>query len=468
MPQRSNETQLIDEVPLVLRRHWSLLVLVALLVAAFVLGGRWALAVLAVLAVLWGVFVPAPLNLPRRCLRTISHPDGAPLLRARLFRQVLASCQGVKLPVRLIFEDYEREGKYLDPRAETFEVRLWPGEHLELWRSGRGEALRHGFEAERVKVTEARPGVVRVSVLYEDPLRLLPGEMPPHVTRGLPVDFLSDPVPLGRSEDGEGVLVSMKDAHMLIGGQPGTGKSAIHLVIAWAALDPSALIVLLDGKGLSELDSWVPVCWRAAANLGQAEAVLADVEGERQRRVAARLAQGQRTWPMGAIPPVLVAIDELAVFTDLEGLSGKEKTQVQRVRRLLSELVRLGRADRIMVVAATQKPDSSVVPTAIRDQMQLRLALRCATREHSDTILGSGTAAQGADASQIVWGSPGSFILAGTSERPAWGRAWWMSDDRLAAVVKRAERLRFDVGTPVAPAASLPALGPGELRFAAP
>ncbi|MHB8456812.1 MAG: FtsK/SpoIIIE domain-containing protein, partial [Acidimicrobiales bacterium] len=387
MPQRSNETLLIDEVPLILRRHWSLLVLAVLLLAAFLLGGRWALAVLAVLVVLWGVFVPAPLNLPRRCLRTISHPDGAPLLRARLFRQVLASCPGVKLPVRLIFEDYEREGKYLDPRSETFEVRLWPGEHLELWRSGRGEALRHGFEAERVKVTEARPGVVRVRLSYWEALSLLEHMEPPHIFQDEPVNFLSDPVPLGQSEEGEPVTITLAGSHLLIGGQPGSGKSLIHLIVAWAALDPAVRLVLLDGKQLSELGWWAPVADAVAGTLAEAVSVLEDVEEERLRRAKERYQRHLRTWPPGAIRPILVAIDELAVFTDAGGVLDKERRgEVARFQRLLGDLVCLGRADRIMVVAATQKPDSEVVPTGIRDEFPLRVALRCGTREHSDVI----------------------------------------------------------------------------------
>ncbi|MHB8246568.1 MAG: FtsK/SpoIIIE domain-containing protein [Acidimicrobiales bacterium] len=439
MPQRSNEAQLIDEVPLLLRRHWSLLVFAILLVAAFVLGGRWALAVL---AVLWGVFVPAPLNLPRRCLRTISHPDGAPLLRARLFRQVLASCPGVKLPVRLIFEDYEREGKYLDPRSETFEVRLWPGEHLELWRSGRGEALRHGFEAERVKVTEARPGVVRVRLSYWEVLSLLEHMEPPHIFQDKPVDFLSDPVPLGHSEEEEPVTITLAGSHLLIGGQPGSGKSLIHLIVAWAALDPAVRLVLLDGKQLSELGWWAPVADAVAGTLAEAVSVLEDVEEERLRRAKERYQRHLRTWPPGAIRPILVAIDELAVFTDAGGVLDKERRgEVARFQRLLGDLVRLGRADQIMVVAATQKPDSEVVPTGIRDEFPLRVALRCGTREHSDVILGSGSAAAGFDASALP-PVPGYFICRGGAGEPVTGRAWYASDERLKVLLNEATKRR--------------------------
>ena len=54
-----------------------------------------------------------------------------------------------------------------------------------------------------------------------------------------------------------------------------------------------------------------------------------------------------------------------------------------------------GRAAGIVVVAATQKPASDVVPTSIRDLFGYRLALRCSTRDASDTVLGAGWAAEG-------------------------------------------------------------------------
>jgi DNA segregation ATPase FtsK/SpoIIIE, S-DNA-T family len=83
---------------------------------------------------------------------------------------------------------------------------------------------------------------------------------------------------------------------------------------------------------------------------------------------------------------VLVVIDELALY--LQG-SGKSRDAFALGLR---DLVARGRAAGIVVVAATQKPAHDVVPTALRDLFGYRLALRCSTRDASDTVLGSGWA----------------------------------------------------------------------------
>ncbi len=452
-----------ETLPPSLRRYWSDYLLAAFCALAWLRVGPWAVLAGVLFLTAWGLRGPARWNLPRRAFWALLRPDGVPRGHARGVRLVLEAEGRGRLPERIVFTSWAREGSWRCPDTETLEVKLWAGEHVERWQR-RAAALGAQFGAIRTKVEQARPGVVRVRLVYVDPLSALALVDPPHLSHEGPTDFLREPVPLGRSEEGEEVGVLLKDAHLLIGGQPGTGKSLIHLVIAWAALDPSVQLVLLDGKGLSELETWVPLAWRVGETITDAVAVLQAVEAERLRRAAARRAEGLRSWPLGAVRPILIAIDELSVFVDTEGLDRAERAEVQLVRRLLGDLVRLGRADRIMVVAATQKPDSSVVPTAMRDQMQLRIALRCGSREHSDTVLGSGMAAQGADASELPWGQPGSFILAGTAAQPVWGRVWWMHDGRLERVLDQARDLRYrptPVASPALPFAPVAALPPG-------
>ena len=66
----------------------------------------------------------------------------------------------------------------------------------------------------------------------------------------------------------------------------------------------------------------------------------------------------------------------------------------------------------MIVCAATQKPATDVVPSALRDLFGFRLALRCSTPQASDTILGQGWATAGADASTIPGGQRGvGFML---------------------------------------------------------
>ena len=78
---------------------------------------------------------------------------------------------------------------------------------------------------------------------------------------------------------------------------------------------------------------------------------------------------------------------------------------------LLRDLVARGRAAGVIVCAATQKPASDVVPSALRDLFGFRLALRCNTPQASDTILGQGWATLGHSAATIAPGQRGVGLL---------------------------------------------------------
>jgi hypothetical protein len=67
---------------------------------------------------------------------------------------------------------------------------------------------------------------------------------------------LWEPVPVGVDELGEPVLIGLEERNVLLGGEPGAGKSAaLSVIVAMAALDPSVRLWLLDGK-LVELAAW--------------------------------------------------------------------------------------------------------------------------------------------------------------------------------------------------------------------
>jgi hypothetical protein len=105
-------------------------------------------------------------------------------------------------------------------------------------------------------------------------------------------------------------------------------------------------------------------------------------------------------------------------------------------------LVQICRAAGIIVVAATQKPSHDVIPTSLRDLFGFRWALRCATREASDTILGSGWAARGFSAADIDAKDRGVGYLLTEGREPVRLRACYLSDHDLEALAPRAEAIR--------------------------
>src|SRR5256885_15235315 len=77
-------------------------------------------------------------------------------------------------------------------------------------------------------------------------------------TDSIPVAPLSvwDPVHLGTDELGRRVEVTLAERNMLIGGEPGGGKSvALQLIVAHGALSPDCRLILVDGKRV-ELGLW--------------------------------------------------------------------------------------------------------------------------------------------------------------------------------------------------------------------
>jgi S-DNA-T family DNA segregation ATPase FtsK/SpoIIIE len=72
----------------------------------------------------------------------------------------------------------------------------------------------------------------------------------------------------------------------------------------------------------------------------------------------------------------------------------------------------------------------------------MRVAFRCATRESSDIVLGTGWAANGFVATDIDSGQPGVCLLLQEGGRPVKLRCYHLDDDDLDAVVERARRLR--------------------------
>jgi hypothetical protein len=126
------------------------------------------------------------------------------------------------------------------------------------------------------------------------------------------------PVPVGVDEDGQWVHIALPERNLLLGGEPGSGKSgAMALLLAAAALDRSVKLILLDGK-LVELACWAGVADRSIGpDLHEAIDVLAEVQAELDRRLLALLANRRRKLtPALGLPLLVVVVDELAFYVN--------------------------------------------------------------------------------------------------------------------------------------------------------
>ncbi len=252
---------------------------------------------------------------------------------------------------------------------------------------------------------------------------------------------LWEPIPVGVDEDGQPVTVSLPERNLLIGGEPGGGKSvAASMPIAVAAFDPDVDLWLLDGKRV-ELGVWKPcaACF-VGSSLADAIDALKRLQTEMDRRYDWLEAHGRRkVEPGDGLRLIVVACDELAYYLTIGDRNG-----VREFANLLRDLVSRGRAAGIIVVAATQKPSGDIVPTALRDLFGFRWALRCSTRDASDTILGAGWATLGYSAATIAGDQRGVGYLLAEGQVPSRLRSYYLADADLTALAERARLLRSE------------------------
>jgi phosphoglycolate phosphatase-like HAD superfamily hydrolase len=254
-----------------------------------------------------------------------------------------------------------------------------------------------------------------------------------------PSTSLWEPIPLGLGEDGPPVELTLPEHNLLIGGEPGSGKSVVlSSIVAAGALDRTTTLTLLDGKQV-ELAIWRPVTERfVGPDLADATETLEFLQSEMNLRYQQLLDQRRRKLERSDTQGLrLVVVDELALY-----LRGGTKALHDRFAEALRDLVSRGRAAGVIVVAATQKPSHEVVPTFVRDLFSYRMAMRCTSPEASDTILGQGWATRGYSASTIDPSQRGVGYLLAEGGIPKRFRAAYLTDEDIAVLAHRAEVLR--------------------------
>ena len=124
------------------------------------------------------------------------------------------------------------------PAGERLQVRVPTGSSVaDLDRASEVVAASLGIREVRVRRDPANASLAEVVLARRDPL----GGDKPIDWPGADADQLSiwRPIPVGVGEDGQVVTVSLPERNLLLGGEPGAGKSvALSLLVASAALDP--------------------------------------------------------------------------------------------------------------------------------------------------------------------------------------------------------------------------------------
>ena len=167
--------------------------------------------------------------------------------------------------------------------------------------------------------------------------------------------------------------------HLLVAGATGSGKSVVINALMYTALhdSPAAVqFILIDPKRVELVDyARLPHTLKYSSEPGEMVQALELAMQITERRYKSMQRKRLKKYPGGA---VYVIIDELA---DLMTTNRKQ------VQPLLQRLCQIGRAANVHVIAATQCPLSSVIPTPIKVNFDARVALRTRSAQDSRNIL---------------------------------------------------------------------------------
>ncbi len=242
-----------------------------------------------------------------------------------------------------------------------------------------------------------------------------------------------DPISVGVDRDGNSVAISLIERNLLIGGEPGSGKSVLlNVLIAHFTRARDVKLYLFDAK-LVELRNWSEVAAGfVGPNIDDAIAQLRHLRSVMEERYEFLSQQRARKLERHhRLEIIVVVIDELPFY-----VANPDKNRAREFSDLLGDLIARGRAAGIIFVAAAQKPSADMLPSFIRDLINLRLAFRCSTKEASDTILGGGWASAGFSAATIGINARGVGWLLGESGQPELIRGYFIDDATIGQIVE--------------------------------
>ncbi|MGH3805172.1 MAG: cell division protein FtsK, partial [Pseudonocardiaceae bacterium] len=157
------------------------------------------------------------------------------------------------------------------------------------------------------------------------------------------------------------------------------------------------------------------------------------------------------------MPITAVIIDEVHVFLEnptRDHVGGTKTTLGDYIADLLTYLVRKGPAAGIVVILATQRPDSTTIPSRLRAVLGSRFALRVMDWRDSNIVLGEQMNTRGYDASTLLPSHKGVGILRPDGETDAGAdvvamtvRTYYMPNPQWREVCARGRALRESAGT---------------------
>jgi DNA segregation ATPase FtsK/SpoIIIE, S-DNA-T family len=299
------------------------------------------------------------------------------------------------------------------------------------------------------------------------------------------------PVPFGRDARDRRISLPLVWTSLLVGAIPRQGKTfATRLAAAGLILDAFTRLYIADFKAGKDWDAAAEVAHRflsgdEPAHVLELAAWLVELIAEVQARYRRMRQLDNEVCPESKVTTAMshdpsldmpitgIFIDEVQVPLEERTpikVQGKTVPVGEYIGELLTWLAKKGPAAGIVIVLATQRPDTKTIPSALRAVLGSRFALRVMDWRDSNIILGEQMNTRGWDSSRLLPSHKGVGILrpdgdtaAGVDVLAVMVRTDYMPNDDWATLCQRGRALRETAGTLTGHAigaASTPALDP--------
>lgn len=286
------------------------------------------------------------------------------------------------------------------PIGPRFMVSVLPGASLRTYEAA-AEALAVGLGVVGVGFSQdgyqRSQGVIQMDVRLRDSLAV------GATSEGTFTDF--NQIPVAIREDGQTWMLSVANqSAMLVGGLPGSGKSAAmtNLIGQFLPKD-NVQVSVVDGKGGADWE-WVEPRAAVYTNEDEDLARVLEIVTRLQAIMRWRLRHMKEVrgtsnfWKQGPTPdmPLMVLVmDEIQTFLDKTEIQGTTDEDTKRQKAIstqihgrLSQLVKKGRSAGMFTILMTQKPTADAIPTNLRSNAGLSVGFRVMNAETVKAIYG--------------------------------------------------------------------------------
>jgi energy-coupling factor transporter ATP-binding protein EcfA2 len=173
--------------------------------------------------------------------------------------------------------------------------------------------------------------------------------------------------------------------HMLVVGVTGSGKSTFIRNIL-VQMGRTWTLKIVDGKTV-EFSFLKRMGYDVVTSKDELLQVLEEAEKEMDRRYRKMDELGVNEYHQAGFTPYFVLVDEFITLVESmrnkprrgskdQGIKGEDKSEKDKLFEYLYKLSTKGRASGVFLILILQRPDSSFMPTAVRDNLTAKVVLK--------------------------------------------------------------------------------------------